>query len=89
MKCKCIKWEIARNPKHGGGMSRSDAGIYVINSGVLDSIPRNQRVDMTDILSEQISQDRSVHMFPIHEYWLDIGKFEEFEKANTEYKRFF
>ena len=62
-----------------------NAGIYVINSGVLASIPRNQRVDMTDILSEQISQDRSVHMFPIHEYWLDIGRLEDFNKAQIDY----
>jgi len=23
-------------------------------------------------------------MFPIHEYWLDIGRIEEYEKANQE-----
>jgi dTDP-glucose pyrophosphorylase len=62
-----------------------NAGIYVINPDVAKAIPENQRADMTDILSNQISQGNSVHMFPIHEYWLDIGRLEDFNKAQIDY----
>ena len=42
---------------------------------------------MTDILSDQIYEGRSVHMFPIHEYWLDIGRLEDFNKAQIDYSK--
>jgi NDP-sugar pyrophosphorylase family protein len=62
-----------------------NAGIYVINSDIVKIIPENKRVDMPDFLSDQISQGNSVHMFPIHEYWLDIGRLEDFNKAQIDY----
>jgi len=62
-----------------------NAGIYVINSDIVKIIPENKRVDMPDFLSSQISQGNSVHMFPIHEYWLDIGRLEDFNKAQIDY----
>ncbi len=64
-----------------------NAGIYVINSEIIDSITKNKKVDMTDILSDQIYEGRSVHMFPIHEYWLDIGRLEDFNKAQIDYSK--
>jgi dTDP-glucose pyrophosphorylase len=64
-----------------------NAGIYVINSEIIDSITINKRVDMTDILNEQMSEGRRVHMFPIHEYWLDIGRLEDFNKAQIDYSK--
>jgi dTDP-glucose pyrophosphorylase/predicted transcriptional regulator len=62
-----------------------NAGIYVINPDIIKTIPKNKRVDMPDFLSDQIAQDNSVHMFPIHEYWLDIGRLEDFHKAQIDY----
>ncbi len=62
-----------------------NAGIYIINHALLKSIAVNQKVDMTDILSNQISLGNAVHMFPIYEYWMDIGRLEDFDKAQIEY----
>ena len=43
---------------------------------------------MTDFLeNEMIRSD--VGAFPIHEYWLDIGQIDEYEKANLEVKNIF
>jgi len=64
-----------------------NAGIYVISPDIIKTIPKNKRMDMPDFLSKQISQDNSVHMFPIHEYWLDIGRLEDFNKAQIDYPK--
>jgi dTDP-glucose pyrophosphorylase/predicted transcriptional regulator len=66
-----------------------NAGIYVLNSSVLDYIPEDKFFDMPTLFEILIKNSNDVSSFPIREYWLDIGKFEEFEKANNEYKHFF
>jgi NDP-sugar pyrophosphorylase family protein len=41
---------------------------------------------MPTLLERQIDYGRPVNMFPIHEYWLDIGRMDDFHKAQTEAK---
>ena len=31
-----------------------------------------------------MKQGEKISSFPIHEYWIDIGRMEEYERANTE-----
>jgi len=62
-----------------------NAGIYVLNNSIAESAEKNTRIDMTDILSNNISVGNAVHMFPIYEYWLDIGRLEDFNKAQIDY----
>jgi NDP-sugar pyrophosphorylase family protein len=33
-----------------------------------------------------IEQKQNVNVFPIREYWLDIGRIEDFKRANLEFK---
>jgi NDP-sugar pyrophosphorylase family protein len=40
-------------------------------------------LDMTDFLEKELGSG-GVNAFPIHEYWLDIGRMEEYEKANQD-----
>jgi NDP-sugar pyrophosphorylase family protein len=42
------------------------------------------RVDMPDLLKSEITAGRSVRMFPVHEYWLDIGRMNDFELAQND-----
>ena len=39
---------------------------------------------MPILLEEQIDGGNLVNMFPIHEYWLDIGRMDDFKKAQNE-----
>jgi NDP-sugar pyrophosphorylase family protein len=32
-----------------------------------------------------IEQSKKVIAFPLHEYWIDIGRLEEFERAQVEW----
>jgi len=61
-----------------------NAGVYVINPSVIESVPKNIRLDMPSMLQERIDNGRSVGMFPIHEYWLDIGRHEDYVRAQQD-----
>jgi len=61
-----------------------NAGIYVINPILCHSIHRNSYLDMPDFLQHKIQHGGQVNMFPIHEYWLDIGRMEDFVIAQND-----
>lgn len=66
-----------------------NAGIYVISTELIKCVGRNQKIDMPTLLEQQIESGKDVAMFPVHEYWLDIGKMHDFEKANIDFQRVF
>lgn len=59
----------------------ANAGIYLIKRELLELIPPNAFFDATDFLNLLISKEYKVIRYPITGYWLDIGKFEDFDKA--------
>jgi len=44
-----------------------------------------QPIDMPDLLQQQMTNKHPVVMFPIHEYWLDIGRMDDFTKAQQDF----
>jgi dTDP-glucose pyrophosphorylase len=62
-----------------------NAGIYVLNPGVLDLIPGNDFFDMTTLLQHTIDAGKRTAVFPIREYWLDIGQMDDFRRANGDF----
>ncbi|MCY9822068.1 nucleotidyltransferase family protein [Aeromonas media] len=63
-----------------------NAGIYVVSPDLFMSVPNQERIDMPTLLEQQIAQQKDVLMFPIHEYWLDIGRLDDFNKAQIDVK---
>ncbi|MBL7714986.1 MAG: nucleotidyltransferase family protein [Bdellovibrionales bacterium] len=61
-----------------------NGGIYVLNPEVLPMIPKGERYDMTTLFSSLIEKKRPTGAFPVREYWMDIGRLDDFEKANGE-----
>lgn len=61
-----------------------NAGIYVVSSDLRKSVKKNQRLDMPTLLEQAIAKNDEVLMFPIHEYWLDIGRIEDYQRAQTD-----
>jgi dTDP-glucose pyrophosphorylase len=61
-----------------------NAGIYVINPEIWRSVQQNSRIDMPTLLEQFIAKQHHVLMFPIHEYWLDIGRIEDYNRAQTD-----
>ena len=58
-----------------------NAGIYVLNPDVPQSIPARRAYDMPELIDFLLSQGRFVASFPVHEYWLDIGSKADYEQA--------
>ncbi|MGQ7260438.1 nucleotidyltransferase family protein [Vreelandella sp. V005] len=61
-----------------------NAGIYLLEPALVRSVAPGTRVDMPTLLESEIADNRAVNMFPIHEYWLDIGRMDDFDRAQTE-----
>jgi dTDP-glucose pyrophosphorylase len=65
------------------------AGVYILSSEVLQYIPQDTFYDMPTLFEKVIAEEKKSISFLIHEYWLDIGRIEEFEKANREFYKVF
>lgn len=61
------------------------AGIYMLSPKVLSMVPDNDFFDMPSLFDSIIANGDNTVSFPIHEYWLDIGRMHDYEQANSEY----
>ena len=77
---------IVEKPVHKFFVS---AGIYMLSPEVLELIPKNEFYDMPTLFETLVQQQKLAISFPIREYWLDIGRMEEYERANNEYHEIF
>lgn len=58
-----------------------NAGIYVLKKALLQMVKKGEHIDMTTLLSKLIEKGKNVVAFPVHEYWLDIGRIDDYEKV--------
>lgn len=65
------------------------AGVYVLDPQTFQYIPSNQYFDMPSLFDKVIRDRRETAVFPVREYWVDIGRMGDFEKANREYVEVF
>jgi len=77
---------IEEKPTHRFFVS---GGIYLLSPNSLNYIPKNNYYDMPTLFEKLIEEEQKSISFPIHEYWLDIGRIDEFEKANREFTEVF
>jgi dTDP-glucose pyrophosphorylase len=64
----------------------ANAGIYLMKKKVIQSIPKNTLFNATDLMDLLISNNKKVVAYPLVNYWLDIGKHEDFQKAQMDIK---
>lgn len=64
----------------------SNAGIYLMKKEVIFSIPKNQCFNATDLMEQLIQDGKKVAAYPLVGYWLDIGKHEDYKKAQEDIK---
>ena len=58
-----------------------NAGIYVVSPEVVQYAHPPRRLDMPDLVDGLLGLKSKVSMFPIHEYWLDVGRPEDYARA--------
>lgn len=64
----------------------SNAGLYFLKRSILELIPHNMFFDATDLLTTAINRGMKVISYPIVDYWLDIGKHDDYLKAQEDIK---
>lgn len=66
-----------------------NAGIYVLEPEALDLIPEDTFFDMPTLFEKVVAQQKETAVFPIREYWLDIGRMDDFQRAEGEFGKVF
>ena len=78
--------DIEEKPVH---KSLINAGIYVLNPDSVGLIPKNTFVDMPTLFKKASDNNMKTAVFPIREYWLDIGHHKDLDRAHNDIKRVF
>ena len=60
------------------------AGIYVVDARTVATLERGRPCDMPALIERTVAAGRPVRTFPVHEYWLDIGRTSELERARLD-----
>ena len=58
----------------------------MIEQTVIEEVSAGLPKDMPELLQQQIDHGQGVSLFPIHEYWLDIGGMPDYERAQEDVK---
>jgi NDP-mannose synthase len=59
-------------------------GIYVFNKKVLDNVPYNEPYGFDDLVNRLLDLNIDINTYEHHGYWLDIGRPEDYAKANND-----
>jgi NDP-sugar pyrophosphorylase family protein len=66
-----------------------NAGIYALEPEVLELIPMDTHFDMPTLFEKMVAKNKETSVFPIREYWLDVGQMADFDRANGEFRKVF
>lgn len=59
-------------------------GIYVLENRVFDYIKPGEYMDLPDLVKKLIKEGETVNGYVFDGYWLDIGRYEDCNKANED-----
>jgi len=62
----------------------SNGGVYLMRKEVLQLIPKDSFFNSTDLMDILIKKNFMIISYPFSGYWLDVGKHEDFEKAQVD-----
>lgn len=66
-----------------------NGGIYVLSEKILKYIPDDSFFDMPTLFEKIVNKKLTALSYIIKDYWLDIGRIDEYQKANQEYFKVF
>lgn len=65
----------------------SNGGIYLVNRQLLQKyVPQGQFYNATDLIERMVAEGHKVISYHMAGYWLDIGKHEDYQKAQEDYR---
>jgi len=62
----------------------ANAGIYLIKTAVLEYIPKRGFYNATDLMEKVLAEKKKLINYPILKYWLDIGRMNDYQKAQED-----
>ena len=77
---------ISEKPRHQFFVN---AGIYVLAPEALAMIPLNEAYGMPQLFEELIAAGHRTVVFPLREYWLDIGQSHDLHQAQGDFPKIF
>ena len=66
-----------------------NAGIYILDPHTLDVVPEQKFYDMPTMFNTLMAKGEKVGGFPLRDYWVDIGRMEDLERASAEFSEMF
>ncbi len=60
-------------------------GVYAFSREIIDHIPRGKPFGFDDLMLKLIAEKQDVRANPFSGYWLDIGRPEDYDRANNEF----
>lgn len=64
-------------------------GIYAFSKSVIERIPSNQSFGFDNLMELYLKNKLPIHTYLFTKFWLDIGRPTDYEKAQTEYEKYF
>lgn len=65
------------------------AGIYFMRPGLLDLVPDGQFFGIDSLIRRMLAEGRTITRYLMDEYWLDIGRIEDYSLAEEAYRTHF
>jgi NDP-sugar pyrophosphorylase family protein len=62
-------------------------GVYALEPSVIGHVPRDRPFDLPDLVLTLLAAAEPVGSYPFKGYWLDIGRHEDYERAQVDYER--
>jgi NDP-sugar pyrophosphorylase family protein len=62
------------------------AGIYVMKPEILNFIPVDSRFGVDELIKKLLASEKKIAKYDLKEYWLDIGRINDYEKAQVDFK---
>jgi len=62
-----------------------NTGIYVLSPSSIEKIPKNEFYDLPTLFSDLIELGTTPLSYQLSDYWIDIGRVEEFERAQKDF----
>jgi NDP-sugar pyrophosphorylase family protein len=65
------------------------AGIYIMRPDIFRLIPDNEYFGMDNLIKKMLSEQKPISKYELKEYWLDIGRIDDYELAQKDFQENF
>ena len=65
------------------------SGIYIFKPPLFNIIPHNEPYGIDNLIKDMLSRGEKIAKYLLQDYWLDIGRIEDYKKAQNDYMKYF